>query len=139
MAIYDYQIGANTENMEYVENKIDSICTGHFERWPVKYTGANGKTYGDGLPKAVWRFDLISQTDLNTLREYWEDNNVYLPSNEMAIRTRLDDGTFATFDCIGHWPNGIENKRIPGNFYRDVEIEYTQLVYVADPEPDPVP
>ena len=135
MAIYDYQIGSTAETLEDLEGLIDSMCRGEFNRWPVRYIGANGRQYGDGLPVAVWHFDWISQADLNELREFWIEDNVYLVSQEMAIRTRMDDGLFGVFTCIGHWPDGIEKKRVPGNFYQNVQLEFTQLVYVPEEEP----
>ncbi len=131
MAGYEYKIGADHAHLAYVSALTETMCRGEFIRWPKRYTGANGTQYGDGLPKAIWHFDWISQTDLNTLRTYWITGTTYQVSKAMAIKTRDDAGSFSVFNCVGHWPEDIESRRVMGNFYQDVEIEFTQLVVVA--------
>ena len=106
---------------------------GTFRLFPVTYTGFDGRTVGDGRPVAIWRFDVLAQSELNALRAYLVSGSTYLMSAPVYIKTRMDDGNFATFAAIMHWPDDIDSKRIPasaGGVYQDVEIVFTALQQV---------
>ena len=127
MAEYEYKIGATAGTMLYVENILSVVPVGEFVRWPVAYVRGDGRTEGDGLAKAVWHFDIISQSDLNTLRAYVTSGATYLKSDTVFIKTRLDDGTFLTLTGVMHWPEDTEEKRVAGSYYRKLDIEFTNL------------
>jgi len=131
MADYEYKIGVDASHLVYLEDIISSMCVGTHTRWPVLYRSGSGTVRGDGTSIARWTFDFISQADLNTLRVYVTTAAVYLPSKTMAIKTRLDNGTFAVFDCQMEWPEteDLEDSRMPGSggMFKDVTITFTQL------------
>lgn len=130
MSNADLAIGANVNNLvpltTYTEHEIDV----EFLRWPVEYIGASGKRVGDGLPVAIWRFPFLTEERLNALRTLWIVSWAYVLSKEMAIKTRLDDGTFARFNCIGHWPSNVDSRRIVGGF-AGLEFQFTALQQVT--------
>ena len=130
MANADLAIGADTGSLAALTSYADHEIDVEFLRWPVEYVGANGKRVGDGLPVAIWRFPFLSEARLNSLRALWTVAAVYVLSNEMAITTRMDDGKFDTFNCMGHWPSNVDAARIIGGF-SGLEFRFTQLVLEA--------
>ncbi len=123
----DLAIGTDTNNLAALTTYTDYEIDVEFLRWPVRYVGANGKTHGDGLPVAIWRFPFLTLDQLSMLRELWIVGEAYQVSNQMAIRTRMDDGEFATFNYIGHWPANVDANRVVGGFAQ-LEFRFTQLV-----------
>lgn len=134
MSLTDYMIGAGIGTIANLDTIVGmNLPRGTFRLYPVVYVGGDGRTVGDGRPIVVWHFDILTQTQLNSLRAYVADNGTYLMSKEVYIKTRLDDGTFAIFRAIMHWPEDIDSKRISasaGGVYQDVEILYTVLEQV---------
>ena len=135
MSLTQYMIGASLAGLVDVATHVGMhLPRGTFRLFPVTYTGFDGRTVGDGRPMATWRFDVLTQTELNALRAYLISGNTYLMSAPVYIKTRLDDGTFSTFSAIMHWPEDVESKRIPasaGGVYQDVEIRFTGLEQVS--------
>lgn len=127
MANVDLAIGADMGSLAALTTYTDWEIDVQFVRWPVTYVGANGRHVGDGLPMAIWRFPFLTETQLNTLRTLWIVDGNYVLSNEMAMTTRLDDGTYDTFDCMGHWPPNVDASRTIGGF-AGLEFRFTELV-----------
>ncbi len=123
-----YKIGSNASNLVTLTSLISCpITSSEFKRWPVLYIGADGNYYGDGLPTATWHFKLLTVQDIQALRQFWTVGGIYVfPSNNMAICTRLEDDTFASFTCVGHWPELGE--MFGRNMFRDVTFKFTNLV-----------
>lgn len=133
MSLTQYMIGASLMTMVNVDTIVGMhLPRGSFRLYPMVYVGADGRTVGDGRPTASWRFDVLTQSELNGLRAYLVSGSTYLMSAPVYIRTRLDDGSFATFAAIMHWPEDIASKRVPAGagVYQDVEIQFTALEQV---------
>jgi len=135
MSLTQYMIGTSVIGMVNVDTIVGMhLPRGSFRLYPMVYVGADGRTVGDGRPTASWRFDVLTQSELNALRAYLASGSTYLMSAPVYIKTRLDDGTFSTFSAIMHWPEDVESKRIPasaGGVYQDVEIVFTALQQVT--------
>lgn len=135
MSLTQYMIGTSVIGMVNVDTIVNMHAPrGSFRLFPVVYVGGDGRTVGDGRPTAVWHFDTLTQSELNALRNYLSSGSTYLMSAKVYIKTRLDDGTFATFLAYMHWPEDIESKRISasgGGVYQDVEIQFTALEQVV--------
>ncbi len=135
MSLTNYMIGSSLVTMVNVDTLVGMhLPRGSFRLFPMVYVGGDGRTVGDGRPTASWRFDVLTQSELNALRAYLASGSTYLMSAPVYIRTRLDDGTFGTFSAIMHWPEDVESRRIPasaGGVYQDVEIRFTGLEQVS--------
>lgn len=135
MSLTNYMIGSSLVTMVNVDTLVGMhLPRGSFRLFPMVYVGGDGRTVGDGRPTASWRFDVLTQSELNALRAYLASGSTYLMSAPVYIRTRLDDGTFGTFSAIMHCPEDVESRRIPasaGGVYQDVEIRFTGLEQVS--------
>jgi len=130
MSVYSYEIGATSGGMTNLESLagLKRAPRSVFTLFPTEYVGGDGRTVGDGLPACKWIFDSLSQAQLNVLRNYVASGLTYVQSAQVYIKTRLDDGTYATFLGWMHWPRDFEDKRVPGNYYLGLEITFTNLV-----------
>lgn len=134
MSLTQYMIGTSLGNLVNVATHVGMhLPRGSFRLFPVTYTGFDGRTVGDGRPVVTWRFDVLTQSELNALRAYLISGSTYLISAPVYIKTRMDNGSFATFAALMHWPDDIDSKRIPASasgVYQDVEIVFTALQQV---------
>lgn len=134
MSLTDYAIGASLEAQVNADTLVGMhLPRGTFRLYPVTYTGGDSRTVGDGQPTATWHFDTLTQAELNALRQFLLSGSTYLLSAPVYITTRMDDGTFATFSAIMHWPEDVDAKRLSasaGGVYKDVEITFTALEQV---------
>ena len=76
---------------------------------------------GSGICK--WRFGMLSQDQFSSLMSYIPNG-----STGVFIKTRVNDGntpTYSTFYAKMNLPKFVP---VPGNFYKDIEIEFTNLV-----------
>lgn len=65
----------------------------------------SGGQRGTGSPVVVWEFALLELEQRNQLKSFCTgaSANVY-------IRTKLNDDTFAVYQCNMLWPSGIEDR-----------------------------
>jgi len=134
MSLTQYALGSSLGNQANLDTMVGMhLPRGTFRLYPVTYTGGDSRTVGDGQPIATWHFDVLTQTELNALRAFLLSGSTYLLSAPVYITTRMDDGMFATFSAIMHWPDDIDAKRLSasaGGVYQDVEITFTALEQV---------
>lgn len=134
MSLTSYAIGVSLGAMVNIDTLVRMhLPRGTFRLYPVTYTGGDSRTVGDGQPVATWHFDVLTQAELNALRVFLLSGSTYLMSAPVYITTRMDDGTFATFSAILHWPDDIDAKRLPasaGGVYEGIEITFTALEQV---------
>ena len=137
MPTYDYQIGtvaAGVGSMTNVES-LDATLAAlgqcvpprglAVEAWSVYRTAISGLVYGDGFPRTAWEFDVIHQDQLDDLLAFIGAGN---KSASVLIRTRLEDRTYANYECIMHRPIPGEDMT-PGfsDHWHDVTIPFTML------------
>jgi len=133
----DYEIGATAGNT----TKLDSLTTavnpprGRFKEWTVTNIKANALTVGHGYPSATWQFDWLDQDMVDQLRTFCSG----VASKVAYIVTRLNDGSFAEYSCVMHWPANQLDSRVglsggstagEKGIYQDITIEFTKLVAV---------
>jgi hypothetical protein len=87
-------------------------------------TGANTKR-GFGLPAAYWTFPLMTIEERNQLKTFCP---AY--SAEVYITTKLDDDSFATFQCTMNWMDDDTSGRWFGN-RKEIVVEFVNLVEVV--------
>lgn len=132
MAQLEYGLSLVSNRMTFLPRMYPAIpCPeGALEEWSVVYNNGDGSTVGDGYPKEIWKFEFLTQEQVNKLRSF-----VGLAfgavSRQVYLRTKDPFGIFYTFRAIMHWPADAATKRDRQGIYRDLEITFTQLELVA--------
>lgn len=131
MPTYTYEIGASTAAMSNVENILTSshdegLAPVGMAVRPHSYyhEASSGREYGDGYPWCEWRFDGINQTDKNTLDAYLSGAQ----SASLYIKTRKEDGTYATYSAIMHRPKYRDEGRYEDGIWQQIVYRFTMLV-----------
>ena len=126
MTAYSYEIGttATTTNLESLATAINPP-RGTFVEWSREYDRSDGAVNGDGYPSAIWRFDVLDQDMVDTLRAYCTSKSAVV-----YIKTRKNDGTFIKYSAIMIWPGDQLSKRQFNGKYLNLEIPFRKLVAV---------
>lgn len=126
-ALYDYQIGTapgNMVNLETLFASVRGIYTAKAD--PVDYSQptrlGDGSLKGNGWLQTTWHFDYLSLANYNVLKGYCSGL-----SSQVYIRTRSNDGTFATYTATMLWPEK-EPERGSSLVVMDISIKFIKLV-----------
>lgn len=86
-----------------------------------------GKKYV-GLPVVKWKWGMLTQAEYGSLTAF-----VAAGSRNVYISTRVNSGvspSYVNFSAIMHMPE--KGSFMPGGLWKDVEIEFTNLVNAAE-------
>jgi hypothetical protein len=94
-------------------------------KYPVMKLLGDGTTRGQGFPQASWLFTVIPLAERNELRTFCTgaSENVY-------IRTKKDDDTFANFQAVMTWPKD-DTDRWYGD-RKNLLIQFVHLIEIPD-------
>jgi len=127
MPLYEYEIGStsSTTNVESLTTPLN-VPRSTFQEWSKTYLRGDSSVIGHGFPIAVWQFSWLDQGMVDQLRTFCTAGN---KSATVYIVTRRQDGTFAKYSCIMHWPDDLLSNRAMSskNIYTDVTIRFTRL------------
>lgn len=123
MTTYSYEIGLTEGGMENVQT-LGIPAPKHFYRpFSTSVITGEGIKKGMGYPIARWHWGFLSKDDRDTLRTFISDL-----SSEVFIKTRIEDDSYAVFQCIGAW---VEEEEKDAGRRMDFTLEFTHLVEVA--------
>lgn len=131
MAQLEYGLSLDADRMTFLPRMYPAIpCPeASLEEWSVVYHNGDGTANGDGFPKEVWKFELLTQEQVNKLRGF-VGSAFGAASRLVYLRTKDPLGVFRTFSAIMHWPADAATNRDREGLYRNLEIEFTQLELV---------
>lgn len=129
---FDYKIGPTQLKMRpLLDWGIPYPTTPPHVEYPVRTTGGDGMVRGDGWPRTTWEWSTLSQPQLNRLRGFVTSG--YL-SATVYIRTRLNDGTFASFSAVLTLPDltGTDGTPVAQDVgaYENVAMHFSRMVAV---------
>ena len=130
MAI-EYGLSTSANEMTFLERMNPSVpCpTSAIEEWSTIYVNSEGTFVGDGFPSETWTWDILTQEQVNKLKSFI-GSAFGAASASIYLRTKLPDGTFATFTAIMQWPRDINTRRDMLGRYRNVSIAFSGLELV---------
>lgn len=128
MAQSEYGLTLDSNRMTFLPRMDPAIpCPeGALEEWSVVYSTGSGMAVGDGYPKETWKFETLTQEQVNKLRDF-VGGSFGAASRVVYIRTKDPFGYFLTFRAVMHWPADAATKRDQQGFYKNLEIEFTRL------------
>ena len=124
MPTYEFEIGANAGAMTNVETLLGiPPHPWEYHNGAIRYVAGSGYTYVDGYPQVIWRFAFLKTTAWATLIAWFGTAQAIARS----IKTKCDDDTYITRDCILQRPvMGESATRGVGGWF-DVELRFTHL------------
>jgi hypothetical protein len=124
---HQYSYGATEETMELLPAlDIRSSPLSGYRPFSATIRLGDGSLKGQGFPIVTWHWSFVNMTE----REVFVDDPNDELSKSVYIRSRLPDGTWATFSCIQNRPTGEENfqaQQILG-----FDIEFTHCILIPD-------
>jgi hypothetical protein len=126
---HEYSYGATLETMALLPAlDIRSSPRSGYRPFTTTVRLGDGKLQGLGFPVVTWHFTFVTMAE----RDVFVDDPDDPLSKNVYIRSRLPDGTWATFSCIQNRPTGEEDfqaQKILG-----FDIEFTHCVLIPDEE-----
>lgn len=136
MPIYSYALGTtypptNVETLLAEAGYLDgTVPVGRYFEAAAFTTRLDAGQSGQGSPRAVWTFSVLTQTMVNTLRGICPGF-----SASVFITTRNNTGTFETYSGTMIWPaaDQMQRRQFRGK-YTGLEFEFRNLqqIYVLD-------
>ena len=132
MAAYSYAIATEAGGVGGLTN-VEELSTGFpppeggVLQYPEVYIDGDGQRQYDGFPSVTWRWTGgLTQAQYNTLRGYCAAGSA---SKTVYITTKKDDGTYANYKAILHWPDEPDRFKVSGGggFYAGFELLFTRL------------
>jgi hypothetical protein len=129
---HEYMLGTTKENMVYVEELVEGAVTpppgGSVLHPCARYlTSVSGHEYPDGYPWCAWEFPDLRPASYEALMSFLSGAH----SARVYLKTRLADGTYATYTGIMHRPKTGEEASWNLGFWADVTIRFTMLEAVS--------
>lgn len=122
-----YAIGATLETLTTLDQLDPPVLepTSEYQDYAEEIPLGDTGTRGVGFPIARWAFALMTAVEQRAaLRDF-------CPAKSAAvyITTRKNDGSYADFSAIMHWP--LREQRFSDDEPMDLVIEFTRLVEIA--------
>ncbi len=117
-----YEIGTTEAGMAELSALVvaveDPKGKEYFERYSFYKLAGDGQKKGYGLPRTKWVWALITQEERDQLKSFFP-----LESNTIFIKTRLPDGSYASYQAIGNWQE--KESVFGGGYIKNLEIEFS--------------
>ena len=99
----EFQIGTNTGSLTALDLLTDAVPDpkSNYFSYSRKVSTGNAQEVGVGAPYATWTFPVLDIDQYTQLRAF---------VGNIAIRTKLDDDTFAIFNCYISFPFEPQNR-----------------------------
>jgi hypothetical protein len=124
---YDYQFGETEGGMQLLKDlNIRAAPQSGYRPYSVVVRLGNGLQQGNGFPIVTWHWAFVSIAE----RDVFADVLDGALSAAAYIRTRLPDGTWATFSCIMNAPTGEEN--LSNGTIINFDLTFTHCVLIPD-------
>ena len=124
----EFGLSTSATEMTFLDKMNPSIpCPDSaLEEWTTIYVNSDGSYTGDGFPREIWTWDILTQEEVNKLRTF-VGSAFGAASANVYLRTKLPDGTFDTFTAVMQWPRDIHTRRDMLGRYRRVSITFSGL------------
>jgi hypothetical protein len=122
-----YAIGETLESLTLLDDLDPPLKepTSDYQDYAEEIALGDTGTRGVGFPVARWSFALMnSLEEREALRDFCAGK-----SAPVYISTRKNDGTYADFECVMHWP--LREQRFTDEEPMDLVIEFTRLVEIV--------
>ena len=119
--VSEFEIGATLGTLTNVEELDPPLCPPRatIPGLSQRIEAADGYTKAVGWVTCVWTWDWLDQAMYNVLRTYSTAS-----STKLVIKTKVEDGTYDTFDVIMVWPSSPVRLQ---NVFRDIDIVYRMM------------
>lgn len=122
---HEYKYGATLETMELLPDlDIRSSPLSGYRPFAATIRLGDGTLKGQGFPVITWHWTFVTMAEREV---FVSDPNEEL-SKSVYIRSRLPDGTWATFSCIQNRPTGEENFQAQKILGFDIEFTHCTLI-----------
>ena len=123
---YEHSIGNTLETLTPLDQLSAPLTfpKSRYREFAALKTSASGQTIGLGQPEADWEWTYLTLAQRNQLREFFSG-----ASTNLYIRALKNDGSYANFSAIAHWP--AEEQR-GTQYVLGFALRFTHLTEIPD-------
>lgn len=123
MGAYSYEIGSSLAGMVNVENLSTPLPAPKSMEFYQPYTqyipAGDGTVFGAGWAVTEWHWGYVTKAQYEQLKTFCSG-----ASSEVYIKTRKNDGTYATYKAVMVWP---QTHNIQGDIYLEFTLKFQRL------------
>lgn len=125
---HEYQIGATEGAMELLpEAGIRASPRPGWRPYATAIELGDSTLRGQGYPIVTWHWASVLLTERAVFIAFLDEGAL---SGDVFIRTRLTDGTWATFQCVMNMPTGEEDAQ--SRSVLNFDIQFTHCILIPD-------